>query len=289
MSVGDDRRAEPARKPRSTLLDTPTPPNPGLTPRARTAWRAVASVAAALLLVFGVVQTLSVLSHGERTFTRSFPTDVVVVDIQVSSGSVEVVAADVDEITVTATVSDGFRATGADQEIVDDRLVLTGTCPLYLSDFCAVHYDVEVPADVAVTARVDDGPIRIVGVSGPVDVSSDNSGMEIVGVSGPLTIHSDNGSLRGENLRSASVEASTDNGPVELAFATAPEMVIATSDNGSVEVRLPEVAGDYRVETDADNGSTEVDVATDPASGRLVVLGSDNGDLRVLGSGTTER
>jgi len=259
---------------------------PSVTPGAHTAWSVAASVAAVLLLVFGVLQTLSVLAHGERTFTRTFPAGGVdTVEVDLSSGSVEVVAAAVDEITVTATVSDGFRATGADQEVVGGRLRLTGTCPLYLSTFCEVHYDVEVPEEMALTARVDDGPIRVVGLAGAVDLSSDNSGVEVVGVSGPLAIHSANGSLSGEDLLSASVEASTDNGSVDVGFAAAPETVIATSDNGSVEVRLPEVAAGYRVDAGTDNGSTTIEVATDPASGRSVVLRSDNGDLRVLPSG----
>lgn len=273
-----------------TVVDPVASSGPAVTPRVRTAWKVAALVAAGFLVVFGVVQTLSLLAHGERTFTRTFASagiDQVAIDL--SSGSLEVVAADVEEITVTATVSDGFRATGAEQEVVDDRLVLTGTCPLYLSDFCAVHYIVEVPPSVGVTATVDEGPIRVVGVSGVVDLSSDDSGMEIVGVSGPLTVHSANGSLTGEDLRSASVEASTDNGSVDLGFAAPPETVLATSDNGSVEVRLPEVAGDYRVEAGTDNGETRIEVPTDPAAGRVVVLRSDNGDLRVLQAGTVDR
>lgn len=274
----------------SVGVDSPSSPVPTVSPRTRTAWKVAASAAAMLLLVFGVVQTISALAHGERTITRSFPAaGVASVDVEVSSGSIEVVAAEVDEITVTATVSDGFRSTGAEQAIDGDRLVLTGACPLYLSTFCSVDYVVEVPAEVAVVARVDDGPVRISGVAGAVEVSSDNSGIELLGLSGPVTVHSANGSLAGESLRSPSVEASTENGTVDLGFTTAPDTVLATSDNGSVEVRLPAVPGDYRVDAGTDNGLTEIGVATDPASSRSVVLRSDNGDLRVLPTGAGDR
>jgi len=266
-------------------LDPTTPSAPTVSPRASAAWKVAASAAAGLLLVFGVTQTLSALAHGERTISRTFAADGIErIEVDLSSGSIEVVAADVDEITVTATLSDGFRETGAVQEVVDDRLVLTGTCPLYLSAFCAVDYDVRVPKDVAVVARVDDGSIRVVGLSGAVDVFSDNSGVELVGLRGPVTVHSANGSLTGEDLQSPSVEASTENGSVDLGFTAAPDTVLATSENGWVEVRLPDVVGDYRVDAGTDNGSTEIGVATDPASSRSVVLRSDNGDLRVLPS-----
>ena len=124
----------------SSVLDPVSSPAPAVSPRTRTAWKVAASVAAVLLLVFGVVQTISALAHGERTITRTFPAaGVATVAVEVSSGSVEVVAAEVDEITVTARVSDGFRSTGAEQTIDGDRLVLTGSCPLYLSAFCSVR------------------------------------------------------------------------------------------------------------------------------------------------------
>ena len=46
------------------------------------------------------------------------------------------------------------------------RLVLTGSCPLFLSDFCDVDYEVVVPRAMAVTADVDNGAIRVAGTVG---------------------------------------------------------------------------------------------------------------------------
>ena len=146
-----------------------------------------------------------------------------------------------------------------------------------------------MPAEVAVLARVEDGPVRVSDVAGAVEVSSDNSSIELRGLSGPVTVHSANGPVVGEELRSPSVEASTENGSVDLGFTVAPDTVLATSENGSVEVRLPEADGDYRVDAGTDNGSTAIEVATDPASRRSVVLRSDNGDLRVLPAGSGDR
>jgi len=268
-----------------TTETAPTLPAP-----ARTVWRSVASVAAVALLVWGALQTVSLLAHEERTFTRTFPSaGVATVEIELQSGSAEVVAADVDEITVTTRVSEGLRSTGHDQRIVGDRLVLTGTCPVFPSVFCDVRYEVQVPPEVGVVSFVDDGGLRVVGVSGPVRAESDNSGIEVVGVSGDLYLDSDNGSLSGARLEAATVEATTDNGSVHLEFVTAPELVAATSDNGSITVLLPEVDGGYRVEMDTDNGSTDLGVASDPSARRLVVANTDNGDVSVRATTGVDR
>ena len=78
--------------------------------------------------------------------------------------------------------------------------MLRGTCPVFLSTFCYVDYVVEVPRDMGVTATIDNGRLRVVGLTGAVEASSDNSGIEVVDVEGPVHIQSDNGSLRGEGL-----------------------------------------------------------------------------------------
>jgi DUF4097 and DUF4098 domain-containing protein YvlB len=137
---------------------------------------------------------------------------------------------------------------------------------------------------MAVQAHVDDGGIRVIGTTGSVEVSSSNGSIALVDVAGDADLSMDNGSIEADGLTSAQVTAGSDNGGVDLGFLAAPSSVTAVSDNGSVEVRLPEVAGGYRVDMGTDNGSTDLAVATDPGSDRQVVVRSDNGDVRVLGT-----
>jgi hypothetical protein len=260
------------------------------TPGTRLAWRVVAGLAAAALLLWGVTQTVSVLAHEEHTETVTFPAaGVAEIDVRLESGSVDIVAADVEEITVRARISDGLRRTGHDERLVDGRLVLEGTCPIFLSTFCAVHYDVQVPRDLDVVAHLDSGRLEVVGVHGSVEAASDNGSVAVTDVVGDIAIHSDNGSLEGEGLDAETVTASSDNGSIDLGFAEAPTTVTAESDNGSVELRLPEVAGGYLVDMDTDNGSTDLGVATDPGSTRRITATSDNGAIRVLSTEGTLR
>jgi len=273
----------------TTLLDSPTarPPQAPTRP-VRAAWRAAGSLAAVALLVWGATELVDLLAHEERTLVRTFDArSVDAVDVEVDRGSVSVTAGDVDEVTVEAHVSDGLLRTEHEQVVDGSSLVLRGHCRALLSHFCAVDYEVRVPPDVAVLIRTDDGRIRVDGTDGPVDVASDNGTIELFDVRGDVLAESDNGSLRGEGLVAGEVRASTDNGSIVFGFAEPPTLVDADSDNGSVELRLPEVAGGYRVTMDTDVGDTDLGVATDPDSPRSITATTDNGSVRVLGSGAT--
>ena len=75
--------------------------------------------------------------------------------------------------------------------------------------------------------------------------------------------------------------ASSDNGRVELDFAEAPDRVIASTDNGSIDIALPAVEGGYNVDTQTDNGSEDVTVLDNPSSPRTVDAETDNGSVTV--------
>ncbi len=55
--------------------------------------------------------------------------------------------------------------------------------------------------------------------------------------------------------------ADTDNGRVQLEFAAAPTTVVATTNNGWVEVVVPDDGTAYRVDVQTDNGSETMVVA----------------------------
>jgi hypothetical protein len=262
-----------------TATGAPADPTPGV----RRTWRVLASLAAVGLLFWGVTQFVDLLAHEERVEEHTFPAaGVDLLVVEVDSGSLDITAADVDVITVRARISDGLRGTGHREEVVSGRLELEATCHNYLGMFCSVDYDVQVPVGFDVVARMDNGRIQVVGTEGSVDATSSNGSIALVDVRGDISVSSDNGAIDGDGLVSAIVSARSSNGSIDLGFVEAPTIVEADSDNGSVEVRLPEVDGGYRVEQDTDNGSVDLGVATDPASVRHITVTSDNGDVRVL-------
>ena len=200
-------------------------------------------------------------------------------DVDSANGSVRIVAADTDEVTVRAEISEGLRRTGERREIVDGVLELHATCPSIGSNFCWVDYEVRVPRDVPITVDADNGRIEITGTTAAVDIDGDNGTIELTDVSGPIVAETDNGRLTGTALRSETVRADTDNGRVELEFAVAPMTVEASSDNGSVEVVVPDDGETYRVTMDTENGSQEQSVRSAPDSPRSLTLTTDNGSV----------
>ncbi len=229
-------------------------------------------------LTWGAYEVVSILSHEERTETTSYPAaGLTTVDVGNSSGSVRVVATDGDEVVVRAEISEGLRATGERQEVVGDVLELRATCPNFGSDWCGVSYELQVPRDLALVVRADNGSVDVTGMTGVVDVNADNGSVELTGLSGTIRASTDNGRVEGFDLRSQSVTVDSDNGSVTLEFTEAPTTVTATTDNGSVEVVVPDDGAAYRVDVQSDNGSETDEVLEDPASPRSITIRTDNG------------
>jgi hypothetical protein len=262
------------------MPDTVTPSR-----RVRRTWLIVGSLVTVPVLLYGGTQVASGLAHEERTEVAEFDAaGLQSVDVDNAAGSVRIVGVeDTDTVTVTARISDGWRATGHDVRREGDRLVVEGTCPMFLSDWCNVRYTIEMPADLAVVANTDNGRVTVTDVAADVDASSDNGRIELARIEGDVVLHSDNGSVTATGIRGASrAEATSDNGGVRLEFLDSPHDVVATSDNGSVDIVIPdEGAIAYKVDAESDNGTVSFPVRTDPDGERTITAQSDNGDVTV--------
>jgi hypothetical protein len=268
----------------TTELPAPTPPSKGV----RLAWLIPGGLLAIATLVWGVFSVLSVLAHEEYTTSTTFASDsVTALDVRSEDGSVTVdaTAAPGDPIVVTAEVSDGWQATDVTARVVDGVLRLRGECPWLSTVWCRVDFTVTIPADVPVVVAGSDGSVRVRGTTVAVAVSSDNGSIDLENISGDITVSNDNGRITGRRLDAAAVRATNQNGDIELTFATAPGSVDATTDNGRIDVVVPDSEVAYRVELSSANGSTDNAVRTDPASDRTIRLTSDNGSVSVRPSG----
>lgn len=271
-----------------TLTAPTAPPPPGpppqdkaKSPRARKAWRVLGALYAVVTLVLGVGQAVAQIAHEERTIVREFDaTGVRSIEVRDPAGRVRVVGDETrtDSITVTARVSDGLRHTGRSERLEGDRLVLETTCPIMFSSFCMVDYTIETPPGLDVTVRSETGA-SIEGIDGAVAVTSTQTAIEVTDVSGPLTIDNDQGSVLASGIRSQQVVVSTDQGEVRLRFTEPPRSVEAESDQGSVEIVIPDDDTAYRLTTDTDQGSVERDIRTDPEGARSIDASTEQGDV----------
>ncbi len=262
------------------MPDTITPSR-----RVRRTWLIVGSLVTVPVLLIGASRVASALAHEERTEVSTFDAaGLQSVEIDNASGSARIVGVrEADTVTVKARISDGLRPTGHDVRREGDRLVVEGSCPVILDDWCNVRYTIEMPSDLAVVADSDDGRVTVTDMAADIEASSDNGGVEVARIEGNVALHSDNGSVTATGIRRASrAEATSDNGGVRLEFLDPPDDVVASSDNGSVEVVIPDVGGiAYNVDAGSDNGTVSTPIRTDPDGDRTITATSDNGDVTI--------
>lgn len=244
-------------------------------------WLVLGSLAAILAVGFGTINVIGLLAHEERTETATFAAGGVTrLDLVADNGSVEVVGADTDEITVIAEISHGLSRTRHRAAIEGDTLVVRSSCP-WISEWCSVDYRIEVPAELDVQLDIEDGRLAVRDVAGAVRVDGDSDSIELTRLAGDVEASTDDGNVVARGLRSASVQADSDNGRVSLTFASAPTTVQASTDHGRVEVVVPDGSETYRVDLETDFGSTDIGVRTDPDSSRRITGSSDSGDVTV--------
>lgn len=268
------------------LLESPrpVPAPPPRSPRPRGArwWWVIAGLMIVGTLLWGLVQMVVALAHEERVETETFDAAAVTaLRVDSASGRVTITATETSEISVRAAISDGLRSTGESREVIDGELVLRTTCPVFGSDFCRTSYDIEVPRDLPITVRTANGRTEITGAAGPIDINGDHGNVVLDRVTGPLVASTDNGVIHGIGLAMATADVDSDNGRVTLEFAAAPTNVEATTDNGSVEVVVPDDGTAYRVDLRTGNGREDQQVRVDPASPRALTLSTSNGNVTV--------
>jgi hypothetical protein len=252
-------------------------------PRVRRAWKLVGTLVAVPALLFVAAQVASALAHEQRTeVTTVAAAGLRRVVIDNAAGSIRVVGVEgADAVTVTARISDGWRATGHGVRRDGDRLVVEGSCPVFPSTWCGVRHTIEVPSGLAVVARADDGTVMLTDLAADVEASSDNGRVELARIEGDVRASSDNGSVSATGLRSARVDARSRNGRVAVELVAPPRSVLATSHNGSVDVVVPDTDDLYRVEADTRNGAVSTPVRQDPDSDRTITVTSRDGDVTV--------
>ncbi len=256
--------------------DTPT----RRPPRGQRAWWFLGVLVVVSSLVFGTLSLIGVLAHEERDVADVVRQPVQLLEVDSASGRIEVIGQDRTDIAISARVSDGYRPTSYRVTILGERLHIDVGCP-FLSVWCGVDLRIQVPTELAVDLRNENDKVVVRDLSGRVRASSENDTVEAVGLSGDATLISTNDSVKGRELRTSSMEASSENDKVQLEFVAPPRSVTARSDNGSVEVAVPDDGQPYDVATRSDNGSVSNDVTIDQTSSRSISARSDNGSVTV--------
>jgi hypothetical protein len=260
---------------------------------------AVGVVLSVAAIAWGALQLANVLGRTTEERSATLPATGGRLVVSSSGGSVQVTAADVDDIRVVSKLRYGLSAPELRQDSGPDGVHLAASCPWY-SSWCSVDYEITIPTGLAVSAESSGGSITVSGGSGAVDVSSSGGSVTVTetagsvrahssggsvtvrAVTGTIDLESSGGSVLGTGLRGGDARADSSGGSVRLVFDVPPDLVQASSSGGMVEVLLPQVDGGYRVDASSSGGDQVVEVPTDPASARRVTVHSSGGDARVL-------
>ncbi|MFD3402993.1 DUF4097 family beta strand repeat-containing protein [Kribbella sp. NPDC058693] len=142
---------------------------------------------------------------------------------------------------------------------VGGQLVVESRCP---DTHCSVDLTVEVPAAAAVQAKVEGSSVNVVGVSSPLNLAVSDGSADLV------------------RVRSSRVSVDVQRGSATLSFDNPPDQVSATTSDGSLTVQVPPGAA-YAIDAVAAQGSTDLQVPTDPAANRHLYLRSSYGSITV--------
>jgi hypothetical protein len=225
---------------------------------------ALVVTALAALAVSGCTASIDLGGDTTRRIDETtLPADgVEVIRVTTENGRVRVVGDDVTDISLRAVLVESDDG-DADVEVATDgnRLTIAGECEDGWFEHCSVGFEIVAPEELDVSIETTNGRVEVDDVAGTIDIETDN------------------GAIDADGLLATDVVAETDNGRIELDFDAAPDVVAATSDNGTIDVRVPD--GDYDVEATSDNGTIDVDVPSDPDADRSITVDTDNGAIAV--------
>lgn len=220
------------------------------------------SVAAVAAVGFAGLTALSWITHS--TDTVAIEDRVTRVEIDVSSGQVDIVGSESGETALDFEVKSGWiRDGGIDHEVDGDTLRVTGGCDsrIFLGLWCKSDVTITVPANAEVVAHAAAGSITATGLSGATALESSAGDVVVSDHGGTLTAHSAAGSVRVDGLDAATAKVTSSAGDVEVRAVSPPRSLDAESSAGDVTVVLPDDVG-YDVETDSSVGDATVDVPT---------------------------
>lgn len=208
------------------------------------------------------------------------------VEIDVSSGRVEIVGSPSGETRLDFSVKSGWsRDGGIDHAVVGRTLQVTGGCDsgIFLGIWCESDVTITVPASAVVTADASAGTLVVDGLAGETSLESDAGSITVTDQRGALTAHSDAGEVLVTGLDAEVAKVTSSAGSVSVAAVSAPLSLDAESSAGSVRVSVPSGIS-YDVETDSAVGREVVSVDTVSGAPHEIRAFSSAGSVEVVGA-----
>ena len=245
----------------------------------RTAVKAAIAVLAgwvALSALVGCAVDIGALQHRTSSYSLSGQLHTLVVNAH--AGSVHITGSGSGKVSVTEHISFRGTAPGTTHRTASGAVTLDSSCPAL--ETCTVGYDITVPKAITVRVSSNVGEIRLQSLSGQVTAHTNAGNIDLGSVSGPVEATGHAGSILGQDVSSPRATLRSSAGTIDVAFSAAPATVTATSDIGSVTLRVPGNVP-YNVTTDVGVGSTDVGVSRSPASPHAITASTRTGSVTI--------
>ncbi len=237
---------------------------------------AAAAVVAVVLFAGGVLALGGQALKSTTTTTRSIPA-ARVMDVETTSGDLEVVAAAGRGARLTTRESGSFARPHVRVSEQDGRLRLRDGCSDVPFSGCRASFRLEVPAGTRLRLTAGSGDVRTRAITGRVDARTGSGDVVVLAAAGPLALQSGSGDVHAET-RGATVEGRSGSGDVEVRAPRARRMLLRS---GSGDVSVLAGGGPYAVHTRTGSGDEHVTVATDPGAPRSIDAQTGSGDVRI--------
>lgn len=215
--------------------------------------------------------------------------------VQTSSGSVTVRAAiasrtanaatagpDTSPAAVTARSNYEDRQPTISSRVTRGVLVISAQCRPDNGPPCRVSFYVRLPSAMPVRAITSLGTVQVTDMTGKVQASDEVGDVRLQDLSGPVTVTDARGDIRGSGLTSSRASLTAGRGAIDVAFMSAPTLINAIDQDGSVKIMVP-VTAPYRVIAQAQLGGTTVRVPQSVTSVHVIRASSQFGDVTVTG------
>ncbi|MDP2313268.1 MAG: DUF4097 family beta strand repeat-containing protein [Pseudomonadota bacterium] len=241
-----------------------------------------------LVLLTGVLAaclTSGCLTYGGQRGTENIqdPGPISRIEIDIDAGSVDITSAR-GEVGARGAVASrwGEAAPEVLHYVSDGVLHVVGRCDSF-NLACRTDVTLEVGPEVSVGVNTGQGTVRVTGLSGDVEVATDDGDIELYDVVGIVFVETGLGAVTGEGLAGKLIDARSEGGAIVLQVTAQPDRLVARTESGDIHLVVPN--GAYRLQAEAPNGDLLLGnaVQNDATASSVIVARTQNGNVRIDG------
>jgi Putative adhesin len=239
------------------------------------------SLLAVLIIGWGALSVVGLIARQKTSAPISINGSVRRIIVDLDAGGMTLHGGAATVVTGTRTVERSVRSPSFSETLTGETLPVKARCQSFMTGFCSVHYDLNVPADVTVEATSSGGSLTASDIAGDLTLDSSAGSVSVTGATGHLKLSSSAGSVKVSETRSTEINARSSGGSVKVSLLAPPTNVDLSSSAGSATLELPRTSDAYDVDASSTAGSSTVTVDTATSSARKIRVQSSAGSVMV--------